>query len=81
MRLRKLAVRLVALTRHRRRIRRVKLIINTMRSGPQPREKGRALERLHWDSLVLDTKANRECMMSLGRGGGGTGERTSSDCV
>ena len=54
MRLRKLAVCLVALTRRRRRhrcaarrIRRVKLIVNTMRAGPQPREKGGAREKLY----------------------------------
>lgn len=57
MGLRKLAVRLVALTRssrhrhRRRRIRRVKLVVNTVRAGPQPREKGRVLERLHWNGF------------------------------
>jgi hypothetical protein len=49
MRLRKLAVRLIALTRRRRRrrIRRVKRIVHTKRASPQPPEKGRALEKLH----------------------------------
>jgi len=47
MRPRKLVVRLIALG-HRRpiHIRRVKRLIDAMRVGLQPREKGRTLERL-----------------------------------
>ena len=52
MRLRKLVVCFVALTRRRRHIRRVKRIVHTKRVGPRPREKGRTLEKLSWNDLV-----------------------------
>jgi hypothetical protein len=59
MRLRKLVVCFVALTRRRRHIRRVKRIVHTKRMGPRPPEKGRALEKLDWNDLVRYPRMRR----------------------
>jgi hypothetical protein len=72
MRLRKLALRLIALTCRRRwRIRRVRPIVSTVRACPQ---QGRAMEKLDRKWFQLGTKASRECTS-------GRGKRTISDCV